>query len=296
MKNINKLKIIKTIYDQGGNIMEFLNDGNKNNINDILISYDLQAGSYIKNFTKNFDFYNKYGSEIANEINKLGNFESILEIGIGEATTYSVIYNHLKSKPQKKLGFDISLSRLLYAKEFLNQQKLKDTSLFTADLFNIPLPDNSIDIVYTSHSIEPNGGKELEALKELYRITKKYLVLLEPAYEFASEKARKRMEKFSYVKNLYSTAKKSGYKVIKHELFKYSINKLNPTGILIIEKKCTKTNVPVLLCPLTKTQLKNYNDEVLFSRESLLAYPIIKKIPCLLKENAIIATQLDKFY
>lgn len=51
----------------------------------------------------------------------------------------------------------------------------------------MPLKDNSIDIVYTSHSIEPNGGREEEALEELYRVANKYLILLEPDYELANE-------------------------------------------------------------------------------------------------------------
>ena len=44
------------------------------------------------------------------------------------------------------------------------------------DMFNLPITDDSIDLVYTVHALEPNGGKEKEALKELYRITKKYLM------------------------------------------------------------------------------------------------------------------------
>ena len=77
-------------------------------------------------------------------------------------------------------------------------------------MFNLPLLDNSIDIVYTSHSMEPNGGHEEELLAELYRVTNNYLILLEPAYEFASEEARARMRKHGYVTNLYETAKRLG--------------------------------------------------------------------------------------
>ena len=68
--------------------------------------------------------------------------------------------------------------------------------------------DNAIDVVYTSHSIEPNGGREEEALLELYRIAKKYVVLLEPCYEKASSAARKRMEKHNYITNLFDTVNK----------------------------------------------------------------------------------------
>src|SRR5688500_6437781 len=102
-------------------------------------------------------------------------------------------------KPSEILGFDISWSRLKFAKEFLNDFNINNVTLFTANLFEIPLQDDSIDVVYTSHSIEPNGGKEKEALKELYRVTRKYLVLLEPSFEFASDEARARMKQHGYV-------------------------------------------------------------------------------------------------
>jgi hypothetical protein len=50
---MEKFKIIdkiKEIYHSGGNIIHYLNKGSsQNSIEDILISYDFQAGSYIKN-------------------------------------------------------------------------------------------------------------------------------------------------------------------------------------------------------------------------------------------------------
>jgi len=165
-------------------------------------------------------------------------------------------------------------------------------NLFTANLFEIPLLDNSIDVVYTSHSLEPNGGKEEEALKELYRITSKYLILLEPSWEFASEEAKARIDKCGYVKNLHSTALKLGYKVIEHRLFDVSANPLNPTGLIIIEKNSKEINEPKLVCPISKTALKKQNETLFYSKESFLAYPVIDEIPCLLKENSILATHL----
>jgi uncharacterized protein YbaR (Trm112 family) len=45
----------------------------------------------------------------------------------------------------------------------------------------------------------------------------------------------------------------------------------------------------LLCCPITKTDLIKMNDAY-YSKESLLAYPIINGTPCLLPNNAIIAT------
>ena len=38
----------------------------------------------------------------------------------------------------------------------------------------IPLPSNSIDIVMTHHSIEPNNRYEKKIINELLRVTKRF--------------------------------------------------------------------------------------------------------------------------
>ena len=163
--------------------------------------------------------------------------------------------------------------------------------LFMANLFNIPLADDLIDIVYTSHSIEPNGGKEREALLELMRITKKYLILLEPAYEFASTEAKKRMMKHGHIKTLYSTAISLGLNVIEHRLFDLCSNPLNPTGLMVIKKdvKNSKTIDNPLICPISKSPLELIKNSY-FSKKGMLVYPVIDGVPCLLCDNAVIAT------
>jgi ubiquinone/menaquinone biosynthesis C-methylase UbiE/uncharacterized protein YbaR (Trm112 family) len=295
MEKFRQLAKIKEIYANGGNIIKYLKNNtgsNQNTIEDILISYDFQAGSYIKNFSQNQEFKNNYCNSLAGVIEKLGTFNSIIEVGVGEATTLGTLVRNLKNKPSDILGFDISWSRLKFAKSFLNDFGFRNINLFTANLFEIPLADNSVEIVYTSHSVEPNGGKEKEALKELYRITGKYLILLEPAYEFANEEARKRMTEHGYVTNLHATATELGYKITEHRLFDFSANPLNPTGILIIEKNTSAINRPELKCPITLTDLIQYNESLLYSKDSFLSYPVIDGIPCLLKENSILATHL----
>lgn len=295
MEKFKQLQKIKELYSNGENIIQYLKSiGNneKNTIEDILISYDFQSGSYIQGFSKNKEYLEKYCSALAKLINEIDNVQSIVEVGVGEATTLNMLIKYLKNKPSNILGFDISWSRLKFGQELLKDFNIFNVNLFTANLFEIPFLDNSIDIVYTSHSIEPNGGKEENALKELYRITKKYLILLEPSFEFANEEAKARMKKHGYVTELYSTAKRLNYKIIEHRLFDYSSNPLNPTGLIIIEKKETSSNNSNLVCPISQTELLKYSESLLYSKESFLAYPIIDEIPCLLKENSILATHL----
>ncbi len=294
MNTLKILKQIKEIYSNGQNIMEYLRNlepGDQNSVENIAISYDFQAGSYIKIGDQNPELRQRYCSAISKTIEKLGDFSSILEVGIGEATTMGHVLNQMTKKPKFCYGFDISWSRIKYAQKFLKSMGIQNVFAFIGDLFETPIQDNSIDIVYTAHSIEPNGGREREALQELYRITNKYLVLLEPAFDLASEEAKKRMVKHGYITKLFSTAKDLGFKILEYRLFDVITDQMNPTGLLIIEKNKNAQNNEAnpLACPITKAAIKKIKDTY-FCEKSLLAYPIIDGIPCLLPQNAIIAT------
>jgi ubiquinone/menaquinone biosynthesis C-methylase UbiE/uncharacterized protein YbaR (Trm112 family) len=293
---MDKLKIlnrIKELYSKGENIIQYLKsieNSSSNSLEDILISYDFQAGSYIEIIKKQPEKFISYHVAIANYIKKLGKFNSILEVGVGEATTLANVIDNLDYAPEFIYGFDISWSRIKYGNHHLKERKIKNAILTTGDFFSSPFLSNSVDIVYTSHSLEPNGGKEKEALEELYRITNNYLVLLEPSYENASDEGKLRMEKNGYVRNLYATAKSLGYEIVENRLFDTYVNPLNPTGLIVIKKNQAVSGLRNhLACPISKTSLKKHNSSY-FSEESLLAYPIIENIPCLLPQNAVIAT------
>lgn len=295
MEKFKHLQKIKELYDNNENIIQYLKRIGKNDVNsieDILISYDFQSGSYIKHLSRNKELIENYCKAITKVFDQLSKIHSIIEIGVGEATTLNTVLQNSKKRLDIIMGMDISWSRLKFAKELLNDFNIAGVRLFRGNLFQIPLMDNSVELVYTSHSIEPNGGKEEEALRELYRITQKYLVLIEPSFELANAQAKSRMIEHGYVTKLLSTALRLGYKIIEHRLFEYSINPLNPTGLIIIEKNQGKSNSSSLVCPITHTKLTPVNKSLLYSKQSFLAYPVIEEIPCLLTENAILAAHL----
>jgi SAM-dependent methyltransferase len=287
---------IKKHYEEGGNVIQYIKNIENtatNSADAIQISYDMQAGSYVEFYKNNPESNFNYSSAVAKTLDKLDTSGSIMEAGVGEATTLANVIGKLSVKPIAVSGFDISWSRIKYAKKFSEFKKLNNPILFTGDIFNIPIEDNSVDIVYTSHSIEPNGGKEKELLLELYRITNRYLVLLEPAYELASEEAKNRMISHGYVKGLRKTAEELGYNVIEYRLFDVILSNLNPTGLIIIEKnKEHFSNEIKLACPLTKFKLIKTNDSF-FCSDSLMSYPIIGGVPCLLSENGIITSKFE---
>lgn len=296
---IDNLKEIKRLFENGGNIIEYLKDiaGTPSpSAEAIAISYDFQAGNYIKKAQSNPAFESERATAYSNIINSLGDFKTIVEVGIGEATTFANVLPRLHSESQIIAGgFDISYSRIRYASRYLRDENVNDVTIFVGDLFNSAIQDNSIDIVYTSHALEPNGGREEAALKELFRITRKYLVLFEPSYELADDETKKYMDRHGYIKDLYSIAVKHGYKVIEHKLlFDRNPLSINNTGVMIVEKTeppdppSAHHTIP-LACPVTKKPLELIRNNY-YCKESLLLYPIVDGTPCLLPNNAIIAT------
>jgi uncharacterized protein YbaR (Trm112 family) len=296
--NIENLQKIKSLYQEGKNLMQYFRDSknfDRNDTDAILISYDFQAGSYVKFVEEHQKFSNEYTTALSKVLSKLGG-NSILEAGVGEATTLANLLPKMEHTYDDVYGFDISWSRVRHGKEYLVKKGFANTQLVTGDMFSSPFADNAFDIVYTSHTLEPNGGREKEALEALYRITNKYLILLEPSYELGSKEAKERMERNGYIKGLKETAGSLGYNIIEYRLFDTFYTELNPTALMIIEKPANsnKSDSPKLACPITKAPLELY-DGSYYCDQSMLAYPIINEIPCLLPDNAVIATHYKSF-
>lgn len=289
---------LQALYQQGVNITQLLRAEQTppRSAREIIeIAYDLQAGSYTAAMHNAPMAQHKrdYAAEIASTILSLCTPMSVLEAGVGEATTLAGVLPHLEPKV-RSYGFDLSWSRVAYARSWLQHQGLAGTTLCTGDLLHIPFADNSIDVVYTSHSIEPNGGSEEPMLRELFRVSKKFLLLLEPGYELASAEAQQRMEAHGYCRNLPGIARALGYDVQRHSLFPLSVNPLNPTAMTIIRKGDDGAAAAhVLACPQFKTPLQEI-DHMLFSAEALRAYPIVGGIPCLRLENGILASKYEE--
>ncbi len=68
MEKFKQLQKIKKLYAKGENIIQYLKSiGNSetNTIEDILISYDFQSGSYIQGLSKNKEYNEKYCKALA---------------------------------------------------------------------------------------------------------------------------------------------------------------------------------------------------------------------------------------
>jgi SAM-dependent methyltransferase len=222
---------LQKAYATGQNILQLLRgESSINTEKAIQTSYDLQAGTatVLSGNPVHTAYLYRYAKEIANVLRPYQP-QSLLDAGTGEGTTLAAILHHYL--PVAVHGFDISIKRLNYA-----QHHLPLVHFTAASLSAIPYHNCAFDAVCTSHAIEPNNGREEPILKELHRVTRRVLILLEPAYELAPQKAQERMREYGYCRGLADTATRLGFHVVHHGLFPVTKNPLNPTGLLLIEK------------------------------------------------------------
>lgn len=290
---------IRALYDRGENITRWIQSRegtDRNSITAILYSYDAQAGSYIDSLKDPAALALKenLGRDLGALLDKLAP-HSLLEAGIGEGTSLAPVLTHMNRRPVHVLGFDLSLSRLLFAQRYLAENGFGNVKLFTGDLDRIPLATDSVDIVLTIHAVEPNHGREEAILSELLRVARKHLVMIEPSYELASDEARARMDRLGYVRGLPATLNGLGHPPHLVEQWRHNPNPLNQAALIVVNKDASDSSgVPRFVSPVSGHELVERKD-CLFCREDGHAYPIIAGIPCLTAENAVLASKLDQF-
>ena len=271
-----------------------------NNTPEIIeIAYDLQAGSYVAYASEYGADLERYAAEAARILTPYMTAEtSILDVGCGELTTLSHLMNCLEAHSGPVLAFDISWSRLRIGRSYASSRMKRGVdarfNLFTAEISEIPLPDRSIDVVISSHALEPNHGREKELMGEILRVARRHAVLFEPSYELNSAEGRARMEKLGYVRGLEAAATDLGARVVDIIPLVNIANPLNPTAAFVIELSSSAARIgndlvfsdPGSSSPLIK------GDGYYFSPERGVSYPIIEGIPILRSSAAVLTSAL----
>ncbi|MBL4601843.1 MAG: class I SAM-dependent methyltransferase [Emcibacteraceae bacterium] len=300
LSHIN-LPEIKEAYERGENIMHFIEEkyGELLSREQIIeISYDLQAGTYIANYdADSVDKYTLKHFELIREY--FTNVNSVLDVGCGELCNTQALFNRMNNVDHF-FACDISFSRCQVGKQFYQSHVDKNifdrTKIFVGELLMLPFEDNSIDLIVTSHALEPNGGKEEIILSELLRVARKGLVLLEPSYELSDDAQRQRMDSFNYIKGIPDLLQTlSNAKVLHNGLTTNYINPQNRTAAFVIQKTNNSGSVQNLsfVDPVSKTGLIE-NENYFYSPIRGVSYPVIENLPILRPNAGIITSSLSR--
>lgn len=149
-------------------------------------------------------------------LDSIGDSKSILEVGSGSG----FLTSYFQKQHFASYGLDRSIMPLKVAKEKFNVK-----NLVQGDMFNIPCKSNSFDVVWNEGVLEHfKFPKNLEACKEMVRVSKKYVIIAVPN-KFTIWPIRKTLLKISgkwpygyeesYSKNrLVSLMKQAGLEII----------------------------------------------------------------------------------
>lgn len=288
---------LRAAYRRGENITKLLNNSSigleRSEV--IEVAYDVQSGSYTQAALENPKRLEQYALEISDLCKDhwlVG--DVILDCGAGELTTLSALSHHLPAQ-SKLLACDISLSRLRVGRRFAERvmkgELAYELNLFVADMACMPLADSSVDVVFTSHALEPNHGREAELLGQLLRIARRKLLLFEPSWENATPEIKSRMEEHGYVRDLPKYIEEAGGGLVSVEALPNSLNSLNPTFCYVVEKKAnsqfTESASSTFSCPRSGTLLYKHHG-YWWSAEGGWAYPEIDGIACLRTKHGVL--------
>lgn len=295
----------RVLYEHGANVSAWLRDrfGTGRDEEVVELSYDLQAGSYTAFRREHAAIAERFADEAGALLDPcLLPGDLVLDAGCGEATTLLDLSSRL-STPCHVAGLDLSWSRIRWARANAQARGLaavRPGDLVVATMAALPLADHSVDVVVTNHALEPNRDTGAALLRELLRVARRRVLLLEPCYERVGAEIRERMDRHGYVTGLEAAAVDAGASVRRVVRLEGSGNPLNPTFFFEIEPARTvgghAAKRPCSLrwcCPQTHEPLDDLGD-CWHAAASGIAYPSIAGIPVLRAEKAVIATQLER--
>ncbi len=193
--------------------------------------------------------------------------------------------------------FDISLSRLLagykFCKDNSHLHSCSSINAFVSRLDQIPYGNNSIDILITSHVIEPNLGMEKKIISEMLRVARHGVILHEPDFENASIEQKKRMDNFGYARDIRKYIKELGYDFDVVNIDQH-YNPKNKASFTVIKKPDNNLDNRIeYVDPISKSRLIKKNGFLLSELRGVM-FPVYDGIPILVESNAILASWLIK--
>jgi ubiquinone/menaquinone biosynthesis C-methylase UbiE len=136
--------------------------------------YFMQTDNYRKHKSKNplkKFFINNFFNNVFSFIENL-KIDSVLDVGCGEGFTLKAIKQ--KGISNKLIGIDSSMEAIA-----LGKKENPSLDLRVGDIYNLKFKDKSFDLVISTEVLE-HLEKPQDALRELARVSKKYILLSVP--------------------------------------------------------------------------------------------------------------------
>lgn len=137
--------------------------------------------SYINDYKTEDNLKTKMVNEIIDILSAF-DFKSVLDVGAGELTTLLPIAKRF-GKSKKYIALDLALLRLKKGKPFFEKESGLKVKTIHASAANIQLPDKSVDLVFTAHCLEAMPYDFKKAIDEMCRVSKHWVILIEPSFE-----------------------------------------------------------------------------------------------------------------
>jgi len=161
----------------------------------------------------------------------------ILEVGCGNCINLVNLKNKFGDKIEL-FGIDISNQRIEVAKKYFSQ-KLEGIELYEQSITKKceKWEDNYFDVVFSMHCLEQISYNCSLALQEMYRLTKKKLIMIEPVFENGNQVQKLYLICVDHNRILIKTIRDLGYKITRNEALDIqSGGGLNQSSIVVIEK------------------------------------------------------------
>jgi ubiquinone/menaquinone biosynthesis C-methylase UbiE len=159
----------------------------------------------------------------------------ILEVGCGNCINLVNLSQRFK-KEVELYGIDISTRRLEVARKFFKED-LAGVNLFEAARTQKTNWDNGyFAVVFSMHCLEQIAHETMAAVKEMYRLADRKLVMIEPVFELGNPAQKLYLYNSDHCRILLKTIHALGYKIARLEPLNIQSNPVNQSSIVVIEK------------------------------------------------------------